>query len=53
MCGIIYVEVKTLLAKEERITTMTGITKLSDIIVTDYIVTDTIFHGHNYSRYVR
>ena len=23
---------------------------LSDIIITDYIVTDTSFHGHNYSR---
>ena len=23
---------------------------LSDIIITDYIVTDTIFHGHNFSR---
>ena len=23
---------------------------LSDITITDYIVTDTSFHGHNYSR---
>ena len=23
---------------------------LSDIIITDYILTDTCFHGHNYSR---
>ena len=23
---------------------------LSDIIITDYIVMDTSFHGHNYSR---
>ena len=23
---------------------------LSDIIITDYILTDTSFHGHNYSR---
>ena len=23
---------------------------LSDIIITDFIVTDTSFHGHNYSR---
>ena len=23
---------------------------LLDIIITDYIVTDTFFHGHNYSR---
>ena len=23
---------------------------LSDIIITEYIVTDTSFHGHNYSR---
>ena len=23
---------------------------LSDVIITDYIVTDTSFHGHNYSR---
>ena len=23
---------------------------LSDVIITDYILTDTSFHGHNYSR---
>ena len=26
------------------------LTTLSDIIITDYILTDTCFHGHNYSR---
>ena len=26
------------------------ISTLSDIIITDYILTDTCFHGHNYSR---
>ena len=27
-----------------------SIDTLSDLIITDYILTDTCFHGHNYSR---
>ena len=29
---------------------LNDLTTLSDIIITDYILTDTCFHGHNYSR---